>query len=259
MRQTLDIGAVIQDTFSVIGRKFSDLAILGLIFVAVPTILIGLLASQTIEPAVRSSEVVVFNFSPGLFFANILLGLLPYMLQAAVIHVTVKTMGPGRSDVSGAISVALRYFIPVLVVSILLSLGIGIGFLLLVIPGLILMTIWAVTVPALVVDDAGIFGAFGRSANLTEGSRWPIFGLFLLAWVAMIVVGFILSALTFGAISTGFSQNSLAGLSIFGALIEGLVGAALGIIGAVGSCVLYLHLREIKEGTSADSIGDVFS
>ncbi|WP_084420645.1 hypothetical protein [Henriciella litoralis] len=259
MRQTLDIGAVIQDTFSVIGRKFSDLAILGLIFVAVPTIVIGMLAAQTIEPVVQSSGMIAFNFSPGLFVANILIGLLPYMLQAAVIHVTVKAMGPGRSDVSGAISVALRYFLPVLIVSILLSIGISIGLLLLVIPGLILMTIWAVTVPALVVDDAGIFGSFGRSASLTEGNRWPIFGLFLLAWVAVIVLGLILSALTFGALSTGLTQSSLASFSIVGALIDGLMGAAFGIVGAVGSCVLYLHLREIEDGTSADAISDVFS
>ena len=43
-----------------------------------------------------------------------------------------------------------------------------IGFLLLIIPGLILLTVWAVVVPSLVIDKAGIFGSFSRSADLTR-------------------------------------------------------------------------------------------
>src|SRR3546814_15392056 len=42
-------------------------------------------------------------------------------------------------------------------------------------PGLWLLAVFAVVVPAIVVEGAG-FGGLGRSIGLTKGFRWPILG-----------------------------------------------------------------------------------
>src|SRR3546814_14393610 len=47
---------------------------------------------------------------------------------------------------------------------------------------------WAVVAPALVEERTGVFGAFGRSRELTKGARWKVFGLELILLVAMWIV-----------------------------------------------------------------------
>ncbi|WP_018148944.1 hypothetical protein [Henriciella marina] len=257
MDKSLDIGAVIGDTFGVIGRKFVDLATLGVLIVGVPTLLVTFFSSQAMERTVEQGALDL-NFSFGLFLANILYAVFPFMLQAAVVYLTVASLNRGRSGLGDAIGTALRAFFPLLVVSILMSIGLTIGFLLLIIPGLILLTVWAVVVPALVVDRAGIFGSFGRSADLTRGSRWRIFGLILLGYIAMFVI-----AALFGLLAVGASAGSVVagdgGFNASGLIAGVVIDTALAIVAAVGVSVLYVHLREMKDGTRVDAIGDVFS
>jgi hypothetical protein len=64
--------------------------------------------------------------------------------------------------------------LPLIAVSILAGLGIGIGFLLLIVPGLILLTIWSVAAPVLVIERPGVLRAFGRSRELVRGYGWPV-------------------------------------------------------------------------------------
>ena len=80
-------------------------------------------------------------------------------------------------------------FVPVIVVSILFGIGVAIGFVLIIIPGLILLTIWSVAIPVTVIERPGIFAAFGRSRQLVKGNGWQVFGTILLVWLIAIVVG----------------------------------------------------------------------
>jgi hypothetical protein len=62
------------------------------------------------------------------------------------------------------------------------------GFLALIVPGLILITIWAVVAPSIVVEDKGVFEAFGRSRELVRGNGWRVFGTIVLAFLIVVVV-----------------------------------------------------------------------
>src|SRR5262245_40398961 len=83
-----------------------------------------------------------------------------------------QTMGDLFSSASPAI-------VPLIAFGILFSIGVGIGFLLLIIPGLFLLTMWSVGAPAIVIEDEGPIGAFGRSWKLVSGSGWTVFGILL--------------------------------------------------------------------------------
>jgi len=57
-------------------------------------------------------------------------------------------------------------------VSILAALGIGIGFVLLIVPGLVLLTLWSVVAPVAVIERPGVFSASaaaGSSCAATGG------------------------------------------------------------------------------------------
>ena len=52
-----------------------------------------------------------------------------------------------------------------------------IGFLLIIVPGLILITIWSVAAPVVVLERPGVFAALGRSRELVRGNGWQVFGV----------------------------------------------------------------------------------
>ncbi|TML17631.1 MAG: hypothetical protein E6G31_00295 [Actinobacteria bacterium] len=76
----------------------------------------------------------------------------------------------------------------VLVAGILAVIGIGIGFLLLIIPGLVLLTFWSVIVPTIVLEGKSAGESFGRSFDLVRGYFWRVLGIIVLT--VLIYVGF---------------------------------------------------------------------
>jgi hypothetical protein len=120
-----------------------------------------------------------------------------FLLQAALVK-AVQDVRDGRVDLnlSQTIQAALPYFLPVAAVGILASIGITIGLLLLIVPGLILLTFWCLIVPFIVIGEAGPIDAFGKSMRTVRGHAWNVFGtlvlVFLLYIAFAIVLGLIL-------------------------------------------------------------------
>jgi hypothetical protein len=75
-------------------------------------------------------------------------------------------------------------------VNFLSGLGILLGLILLVVPGIYLIVIWALAVPALMAEDLSVSDALSRSKALTEGYRMSILGLLLLIGIPNMLLGF---------------------------------------------------------------------
>jgi glycerophosphoryl diester phosphodiesterase family protein len=58
--------------------------------------------------------------------------------------------------------------------------GIGVGFALLIVPGIILALMWALTIPVAVLEEKGLRDSVERSAELTKGHRGRVFLIYLL-------------------------------------------------------------------------------
>ena len=116
-----------------------------------------------------------------------------FLLQATLIK-AVQDVRDGRADLSigETVSAATPYIAPVAGASILAGIAIAIGLILLIVPGLFLITIWAVIVPVIVLERAGVFASFGRSQQLVRGHGWHVFGTLVLAWVILLVVNIVL-------------------------------------------------------------------
>ena len=117
-----------------------------------------------------------------------------YWLQGALIE-AVRDVRDGRADLSvsetfGRVQPRLGSIIGA---GILLGLAIGIGFLLLIVPGLFLLTIWIAVIPAIVLENRGIGEAFGRSRELVRGYGWNVFGTIILTILILIGVSILLS------------------------------------------------------------------
>ncbi|MDX6698724.1 MAG: hypothetical protein QOE65_2121 [Solirubrobacteraceae bacterium] len=166
--------------------------------------------------------------------------------QATVVE-AVRDIQDGRRDldVGGLFRSASQVLGPVIVAAILLGFGIAIGLVLLIVPGLILLTIWAVTIPAVVLERKSPVEALGRSRELVRGHGWQVFGVVVILAVAQEIARRILIAI-FGGIGdfVGGAIGSLIGNVLFAPLT------------AIAATVLYLELRRIKEGTAPPAGAD---
>jgi hypothetical protein len=109
----------------------------------------------------------------------------------------VEDVRDGRRDhgVGDLFSAAAPFILPLVGFGILFGIGVGIGFLLLVVPGLILLTFWSLGAPAIVVEGIGPVDAFGRSWRLVRGNAWPVFGTLLVVLLISIGVWIVLAAI----------------------------------------------------------------
>jgi hypothetical protein len=182
------------------------------------------------------------NFS--LFWLGIVVSLTVGTLYQGMVVELVRDVQDGRRDSS--VGDLMRSVLPVLGplvgAGVLAGLGVGAGFILLVVPGLILLTMWAVIAPTIVVERRGVFDAFGRSRQLVKGQGWPVFGTVVVAYL----IGF-LAEIVFLLIASSIADGAIVRI-VFSALASTLAAP----IAALVAAVLYFRLVAIKgEATPA--------
>ena len=133
-----------------------------------------------------------------------------FVLQATLVK-AVQDVRDGHADLSirQTVNEALPFLAPVAGASILAGIAITIGLLLIIVPGLFLITIWAVIVPVIIIERSGAMASFGRSRALVRGHGWHVFGTLVLVYIIMLVVnivlGLVFSALP-GVLGDGLSS-----------------------------------------------------
>jgi hypothetical protein len=129
----------------------------------------------------------------GIYLALLVSIIALFLLQATLVK-AVQDVRDGRADlsISETVNQATPFIGPVALASFLAGIAIFIGFILIIVPGLILITIWAVIVPVIVIERSGVMASFGRSRELVKGRGWHVFGTLVLTWIILFVVQIIL-------------------------------------------------------------------
>lgn len=116
-----------------------------------------------------------------------------FWLQGTLIE-AVRDVRDGRADLS--VGETFERVLPslnrIVLAGILLGIAIGVGFLLLIVPGLVVLTLWIFVIPAIVLENRGIGEAFGRSRELVRGNGWNVFGVIVLTFVLLLGVSIVL-------------------------------------------------------------------
>jgi len=112
-----------------------------------------------------------------------------FWLEAALVK-AVQDIRDGRADLSigETFAAAQARLAPVVVAGVIASIAILIGFVLLIIPGLVLLTFWCLIIPAIVIESKSAGESFGRSIDLVKGHFWRVLGIIVLT--VLIYVGF---------------------------------------------------------------------
>jgi len=132
----------------------------------------------------------------GEILGNIVTTQAVFVLIALLVK-TVQDEREGRRDlsISATVNAALPYLGNVVIASLLAGIAITIGLVLLIAPGLYLITIWAVFIPVIVIEGAGALDSFGRSQQLVRGHGWQVFGTLVLVYIIQVIAGAVLSVI----------------------------------------------------------------
>lgn len=192
-----------------------------------------------------------------LSIASVLLSMfLASLVAGAIVRVTIGFAEDEKVSFGESVSTGLAKALPLLGLSVLMAVALVLGFMLLVVPGVILLVMWAVASPALVAENIGVIEAFGRSRQLTKGARWRVFGLGLL----MLVIFWIISAIS-GVLfyASGGIESAASGGSIPFILFSVVVGTVVTAFTGAVQTNLYLALRDWKDGTRLGALAEVFA
>jgi hypothetical protein len=209
----VDVGRTISETFRIYGENASVLLGTAAAVFVIAGLIQGLLAA-----------------AGGVFLA--LLGsivvLVGVTLYTGFVTKLVEDVRDGRRDftVGELLSSAAGVLGALIGNSILRAIGIGIGLILLIVPGLILLTIWAVTAPAVVIERRGAIEAFGRSWELVKGEGWSVFAVIVVAFVITFAISLVAGIIGAAFGDAGQIVFSIIG-NIIGAPISALVAAVL--------------------------------
>jgi hypothetical protein len=121
-----------------------------------------------------------------------------FWLQGALVE-AVADIRDGRADLTmGQTFGRAQQHIGVLAIAgILAGLAIALGLLLLIVPGLYLLTIWSVLIPVIVLERRGVMEAFGRSRELVSGFGWNAFGVIVLCFLILLGISIVVEIATF--------------------------------------------------------------
>ena len=160
-----------------------------------------------------------------------------YWYQGMVVEAVVDILDGRRDHTVGSLFSSVSPFIWTLVgAGVLATIITIIGFILIIVPGLIALTFLAVVAPAVVIDRVGVTDALRRSRELVSGNGWRVFGVIVVLFLLTLVVSGIVSAIA----------NSISD-SFVGYAISDLIGRVLlSPLSAIAATVMYVELRHIK-------------
>lgn len=248
------VGEVYTTAFELYKANAAKLLTIVAIIVVPLSLLSALLANVVLAgtettTVVLGEEITVVNRSWGLtILASLVVAaisvIISALLQAAIIRGAALASVGDPLDVDASYRYGFRRFGSVIWVSLLVGLAVGIGFILLIIPGLILLVLLSVSIPSLVVEDRRGTEAMGRSWNLTKSHFWHVAGVIVVGWL----IGFAV-AIVFGLISALFGDLWLIRW-IFDVIAQILVAPFVALV----TVVLYIDLRARSEALTGETL-----
>lgn len=264
-----DFGRVMNSTFSAIWHNLLSFVALSLIFVGIPAFVIGLwpifldfneaIMSDNTEALAQFMQFAIVSGLAGIAIMIVFQAL----LQGAVIRGCIKHFNNEKSSIGDGLRTALKYILPLIGFAILSGLGMMLGFILLIVPGVILALMWYVGVPAIVAEETGVMGAFERSSALTDGYKgWILLFIVLLFFISMII-----SAVG-SAVLLAFGDDPVTQMVTGGTpttaywYVNAFINAAAQMFSSVmftaGVAAVYYELRRLKDGVGAESLAAIF-
>lgn len=178
---------------------------------------------------------------------NLIVGAMGHELDVGIAGGVVMAHRGGQKHGLGYIARRLPY-VRLILADLIFALGLGLGLLLLVVPGLLVLGWFALAGAVIKIEDRPLFKAFGRSRQLVRGNFW----------IVLLIVGGIYAIENL--VETGAQAGAVwvFGHGILSEWLEALVVDLITVpIYAVSAVVLCFELIRIKGGAPSEEIARV--
>jgi hypothetical protein len=176
-------------------------------------------------------------------FGLVNLVLVAPLLAGAMAKATADLYLGGVPDVGSVLSFAMSRLGAILLVTLLVGLSVVGGFILLIVPGIIIAIRLSAATVVVVVEDLRGRKAMGRSWRLVKGHSWRVFvTLFLAVLIAGVIAAILTIPFAFDALRPGLSGGIL---RFLGATLSAIITRPFV---ALVTTLLYFDLRIRKEG-----------
>jgi uncharacterized membrane protein len=241
------LGEILSEAFRIYKENAAKLLLIVAIIV-VPLSFISAAGNRLLgEPKLhRVGTTIEYSRSFGVTVAALLIaaviGVITWaILQAAMLRGAAQATIGDPVDVEASYRWGLRRFGSVLLLAILVGIVVVLGFILLIIPGIIFLVFLSVSEPALIVENRRGTEAMSRSWNLVRGHFWHALVVIL---VAAIITGVVQGILTAIGGDNWFVRW------IFTAIAQIITAPFTALV----TVLLYLDLRARKEALTADRL-----
>ena len=240
----LGVGEILDVAFAVYRRHALSLWKLVAVVVALPAALDGMVGVA--ERQVRDSSSSSSGSLALLQLLVLVVSVIASFLATAAAYRLVADAYLGRAvDPGASLRFGLKRVGSVIWVSVLAGLGIFVGLLLLVVPGVYLAVAWSIAIPVLLGENLRGRAALSRSRALVRGRFWPCAGVLFLSFLLAGIVALAIEFVVLGIM--GSSENDT--VIFFTQGISSLISSTLVLPFQVAvTTVLYIDLRVRKEG-----------
>jgi hypothetical protein len=227
----LTLGEVLNRTYELYRNNFVNFVLL----FAVVELIIGVIGYIIFLFTRISIGMMSFpsgsGFALGALFATLAVTLLVTFLVAVVfipvaegatIKMTSGEINGQKIDLMGAVSFAFSKLLSLWVIFIVVGLIVVLGLIALIIPGIILAIMFALSIPVLLIEQKGVFASMSRSRQLVGGRWLKTFATFLVLGIIIAIVSYVLNLVSLVA---GPGSGILG--SILSALYQPVVPIAL--------------------------------
>jgi Membrane domain of glycerophosphoryl diester phosphodiesterase len=232
LRSPRDLGSLIGDALAVYGRHFGAFFLLAAAIVIPVQLVVSGVGLEQLSSSYKESPSAAETAVPTLVS---LLVVAP-LINGTCIHALREVAGGSPLSSRRAITAGFEEFAPIFVAIVLAAVGIALGLLALIVPGVYLAVRWFFVPQTVVLERARGPEALRRSAELVQGRWWRTFGIVLVANLVAAVPAFFL-VLPFDALARAADRQlfALAGA----ALSETLTAPFVALL----STLLYYDLR----------------
>ena len=250
------LGDILSNAFELYKANAAKLIQIVAIVVIPLTFILALLTQVALKqncdnPSInlQNGNVVVSNCTSN-FGRSLLLSAITAFIGIAIQQLLLGALTRGAAgallgrevDVSASYRYAFSRLGGLIGLALLVALIVGVGFILLIIPGIIFLVFLSMSVPAFIIERRGVTDSISRSWNLVSGSWWHVLGVIV---VAAIIAGIV------NGILTAIGGSTFIGAWLLSAIAQIITAPFVALV----SVVLYVDLRVRHENLDAGTLG----
>lgn len=267
-KKSFDVGRVVSKTFTALRNNPVQFLLLTLIGSGIPMMLfslwplmLGMGGGINMYDPTWIDDIEWEGVIGPIIAVYVLFILMTVIMYGALIQMSVNALNDRAVHLGESLRTGLRLFFPLLGIMILYMLGMMVGFMLLIIPGIFIAFGWALAIHVKVIEGESVTGAFSRSWSLSKGYKRWILLMMIIFGVLGGVIGLVfqLPVLFFGNSQTAMFEGGSTAFWVANAIGTGLAQMVAAALSYVGLTATYLEIRRVKEGVESDKLADIFS